>query len=302
MKGIFTRIISAVVSVSILISLAACGQKTATNAPQAKAQETAKQDSSKPVEVSFWHSMGGTGGEGIDKMVQDFNSSNKKNIKVTATFQGSYDDALNKMKAAAQSNSGPNIMQLYDIGTHFMIDSKWTVPVQNYIDSEKFDVSKLEPNILGYYTVDNKLHSMPFNSSTPILYYNKNAFKDAGLDPEKPPKNFKEIEEYSKKLLKKDSNGNVTQYGYSMAIYGWFFEQFQAKTGSLFVNNGNGRDARGTEVVYVTDQNVKLLEWWKKWWTASWRVISAEPQPIRKRHLLQGKLPLSWNQRQHLQV
>ncbi|WP_010240666.1 ABC transporter substrate-binding protein [Clostridium arbusti] len=225
---------------------------------------TAAKASDKPVEITFWHSMAGKNGEVITKMVKDFNSSHK-NIKVNAQFQGKYDDAINKLKSAQKIKNGPDVMQVYDIGTRFMIDSGWTVPVQNFINDEKYDTSSLEPNILGYYSVNNKLYSMPFNTSTPIMYYNKDAFKAAGLDPENPPKTFSELEQAAAKLTKKDGSGKVSQYGYSMAIYGWFFEQFVTKQGQDYVNNGNGRTKAPTSVEF--DKNgsgLKVLTEWKK--------------------------------------
>lgn len=224
----------------------------------------ASASSGKPVEITFWHSMGGKNGQAITKMVNDFNSTHK-DIKVNAQYQGKYDEAINKLKSAKKGNGGPDVMQVYDIGTRFMIDSKWVVPMQKFIDEEKYDTSQLEPNISGYYTVDNKLYSMPFNTSTPILYYNKNAFKEAGLDPNTPPKTFADVEKYAAKLAKKDSSGKVTQYGYSMAIYGWFFEQFIVKQGADYANNGNGRNAAPTAVDF--DKNgsaLKVLNEWKK--------------------------------------
>lgn len=252
------RILSIALIGSVLLSATACSNGT----KQATTSNT-KTNENKVIELTFWHAMGGKGGEAINKMVKDFNQSHP-NIKVTAQYQGTYDDALNKLKTSEQSKAGPDIMQVYDIGTKFMIDSKWVTPVQKFIDEDKFDTSKLEPNLLKYYTVDNKLYSMPFNSSTPILYYNKNAFKEAGIDPNKPPKNFNQIEEYGKKLLKKDASGKVTQYGYSMAIYGWFFEQFMAKQGALYANNGNGRDKEATAVAFNNDAGLNIINWWKK--------------------------------------
>lgn len=220
--------------------------------------------SSNTVELVFWHAMSGNLGVALNKMIQDFNDTHK-DIKVTAQFQGSYDDALNKLKSAQLGNNGPDIMQVYDIGTRYMIDSKSIVPIQNFIDKEKYDISSLEPNLLGYYSVDNKLYSMPFNSSTPILFYNKTAFKAAGLDPNNPPKTFTEVEQMAKKLTKKDSSGKVTQYGFSMAIYGWYFEQLLVKQNMDLANNGNGRKGRATEVVF--DKNgagLKIMSEWKK--------------------------------------
>ena len=87
------------------------------------------------------------------------------------------------------------MVQLFDIGTRLMIDLKVATPVQDFIDKEKYDISDLEPNVLAYYTVDGKQWSMPFNTSNPMLYYNKDMFKAAGLDPEKPPRTWAEVEE-----------------------------------------------------------------------------------------------------------
>ncbi|WP_411681125.1 ABC transporter substrate-binding protein [Clostridium thailandense] len=248
------RLIS-LITASLMVTgiLAGCGNNS-------KSEDS----SGKPVEITFWHSMGGKNGQAIAKMVSDFNSSHK-DIKVNAQYQGKYDEAINKLKSAKKGNAGPDVMQVYDIGTRFMIDSNWVVPMQKFIDAEKYDTSQLEPNILGYYTVNNKLYSMPFNTSTPILYYNKNAFKEAGLDPNSPPKTFADVEKYSTALTKKDGSGNITQYGYSMAIYGWFFEQFIVKQGLNYANNGNGRESAPTAVEF--DKNgsaLKLLTEWKK--------------------------------------
>jgi sn-glycerol 3-phosphate transport system substrate-binding protein len=235
-------------------ALSGCGKAAST---------TSSSGSSGKTEIVFWHSMGGAGGDAINQMVDKFNKENTDNIHVTAQYQGEYDDAINKIKSSKDKKSYPDIMQVYDLGTRWMIDSKIATPMQKFIDDEKYDVSSLEPNLLAYYTVENKLYSMPFNSSTPILYYNKNAFKEAGLDPEKAPTNFDEVKEDSEKLTKKDGN-TVTQYGFSMAIYGWFFEQFLAEQLKPFANNGNGRDAAATSVDFKNNGGgLKILNTWK---------------------------------------
>jgi sn-glycerol 3-phosphate transport system substrate-binding protein len=211
--------------------------------------------------VVFWHAMGGVNGEAVNKMVDSFNKSQSQ-IQVEAVFQGTYDDALAKLKTALASNSAPALIQVYDIGLRFMQDSGEVVPMQQYIDAEKFDVSDFEPNVLAYYQLDNKLIGMPFNTSSSILYYNKDAFKAAGLDPEKPPKTFDEVTEYAKKLTKRDGN-TVSQYGFHQAIYGWLFEQYMAVSGGLYVDNGNGRDAKATKAVYNDDKGKTIMDWWK---------------------------------------
>lgn len=213
--------------------------------------------------ITFWHSMGGKGGEAINSLTEKFNKS-QDNIEVVAEYQGSYDDAINKLKSSALGNSGPDIMQLYDIGTKWMIDSEYAVPMQELIDNDNYDTSKLEKNILDYYKVNGKLYSMPFNSSTPILYYNKTAFKEAGLNSDVAPKNFDEIIDFSKKLLKKSGN-NIERYGYAMQIYGWFFEQFLIKQNLEYANENNGRDGNATKVVFDSNNGgIKIMEEWKR--------------------------------------
>ncbi|MDS0527736.1 ABC transporter substrate-binding protein [Clostridium sp. SHJSY1] len=249
-KRILSLVITALVGVT---SLSGCGALSNKNGENTNGEK----------EIVFWHSMGGAGGEAINEMVDKFNKENKSNIKVTAQYQGEYDDAINKIKSSKDKKSYPDVMQLYDIGTRWMIDSKMATPIQKFIDDDKYDTSSLEKNLLAYYTVDDKLNSMPFNSSTPILYYNKNAFKEVGLDPDKAPTNFDEIKTYSEKLTKKDGN-NITQYGYSMAIYGWFFEQFLAEQLKSFANNGNGRDSKATAVDFKDNGGgVTILKTWK---------------------------------------
>ncbi len=252
-KRLGSTLLAIMVSASMLSGCAT--KKTDSTTTNAKAQH---------VNITFWHGMGGNLGVSLNKLVKDFNDS-QSNITVTDQFQGDYDAALNKLKSSQLSNSGPDVMQCYDIGTRYMIDSKNIVPVQNFIDKEKYDTSNLEPNLLAYYTVDNKLNSMPFNSSTPILYYNKTAFKAAGLDPNTPPKTLAEVEAMAKKLVKKDATGKVTQYGYAMPIYAWLFEQFMIKQGKTYADNGNGRTGAATTVEYNKNGGgLAILNEWKK--------------------------------------
>lgn len=214
------------------------------------------------VNIAFWHAMSGHNGEVIEELVKRFNES-QSNIVVTSTYQGSYDDSINKLKAGLQSKDVPAIVQVYDIGTRLMIDLGVMTPMQSFIDAEKFDVSDIEPGVANYYSVDGKLWSMPFNTSNPVLYYNKTAFKEAGLDPEKAPRTWADVTEYSRALVKKDAAGTTTQYGCSFAIYGWFVEQFLAVQGSYFVNNENGRKDLATEATFNSQEGVDLLTWWK---------------------------------------
>lgn len=246
----------------IFLLLSGCGQNEQAKAPAGGENPSANTEGSaagekKPIKVIWWHSMGGELGKAIDAIVEDFNKTHT-DIQVEAIFQGTYDEALNKLKASLGSNSGPTMMQVYEIGSRFMIDTKAITPIQDFVDKEKFDLSQLEENILGYYTIDGKLNSMPFNTSNPILYYNKDMFRAAGLDPEKPPRTYEEVAAAAKALTKDG------KYGASFAIYGWFMEQFFANQGAELVDHGNGRDELATTSLLNSEAGVKTLEWWKK--------------------------------------
>lgn len=262
----FKKYVSLFLVAAMVFAFVGCGGQKQGGQQAGTGTGTDTKQQNKVTELTFWHAMGGVNGQAIETMVQNFNKS-RSDIHVTVQFQGTYDDALTKLKASMQGKSGPDVVQIYDIGTRFMIDSGWITPVQNFIDNDKnVDVKSLEPNIMAYYSIGSKLYSMPFNTSTPILYYNKTAFKAAGLDPAKPPKSFKEIEEYAQKLTKKEASGQVSQYGFSMAIYGWFFEQIMAKQGYNYVNNGNGRKDKATAVTWSAgDENVGALTLIKEW-------------------------------------
>ena len=195
--------------------------------------------------ITWWHAMSGINGEALNKIVNNFNASQSA-IKVTTVFQGTYDDLLSKLNTALASNAAPALVQVYDIGQRYMYDSGQVVPMQAFIDRDKFSTADFEPAVINYYKYQDKLQSMPFNASSSIFYYNKDAFTEVGLDPAKPPVTFSEITDAAKKLTKKDASGNTVRYGFGPSIYGWFFEQLLATSGALYADNGNGRDDRAT--------------------------------------------------------
>ena len=209
--------------------------------------------------ITFWHSMCGVKGQAIDALVKKFNDENKYGIKVESQYQGEYDDSLNKLKSAQIGNMGADLVQVYEVGTRFMIESGWTVPMQEMIDADKYDVSQIEPNLSAYYTIDDKLYSMPFNSSTPIMYYNKDMFDKAGIAD--VPDSLEGIDKIGEQLMSKGGASEVM----SLGIYGWFFEELIGKQGLNYANNGNGRDKTATAVEFDKNGAAKniLTEWQK---------------------------------------
>lgn len=215
--------------------------------------EKAEEQAVGPTEVTFWHAMSGPLQESLDKIVTDYNNSQDDYI-VKAEFQGTYEELLPKLRSVGGTKDAPAIVQVFEVGTKYMIDSGFIEPMQTFIDKDNYDISQLEKNILNYYTVDDQLYSMPFNSSTPVMIYNKDAFKEAGLDPEKAPQTFAEINEAAKKL----TNGDM--YGFSMLTYGWFFEQLVATQGGLYVDNENGRKGTAEKSTFNGEEGLRAFE------------------------------------------
>lgn len=246
---------------ALALVLASCsgagGGSEGAEAPDANALD----DTDEEVTVSFWHSMEGTNGETLEELVEDFNTEHDGDIVIEPVFQGDYDDAITKYKAAVQSESTPNLVQIYDIGSQFMIDSETVVPMQAFIDRDDYDTSDIQENIAGYYTVDDEMWSMPFNTSMPVMYYNKTLFEEAGLDPEDPPETLDEVRDAAEELA--SENGGPAEFGFNAAIYGWFVEQEIAANGDLYCGPDNGRgEDLADEFTFDNDGAAEFISWW----------------------------------------
>ena len=156
------------------------------------------------VEIQWWHAMTGVNNDVIEKLAKDFNDS-QKDYKVVPSYKGSYPDTMNAGIAAFRAGNAPHIMQVFEVGTANMMAAKGAVyPVYQLMADAKepFDPKAFIGPVYGYYsTTDGKLLSMPFNSSTPVLYWNKELLQKAGLDPNKPPQTWPELGEMAKKAI-----------------------------------------------------------------------------------------------------
>ncbi|WP_103501098.1 MULTISPECIES: ABC transporter substrate-binding protein [Streptomyces] len=235
------------------------GGASASDVPGAEVLD----DLDSAVDVEFWHSMDSTNGQVLNGLISEFNAENEGRVKVTGTFQGDYDTTLAQHRAAIQQGDTANLIMVYDLGTQFMIDSGQTVPAQAFIDKDDYDTGDLEDALLNYFTVDGDLRSFPFNNSTPLMYVNRDAFEEAGLDPDVPPKDLAEIREFAEKLTVRGSDGQIQQYGFGAAVYGWFVEQFMARAAVPYCDNGNGREGRAGEVLFDDPEIIEVVEWWQ---------------------------------------
>ncbi len=225
-------------------TLAGCQQNSGSiSSPASTSGGSASQNAAGPVNVTFWHAMNT---EVLPGLVDDFNHSQNE-VQVECVYQGSYGDTMNAFKLAmnAGGQDAPDIVQIYEGGTAFMIESGFATPVQKYIDAEGYDLSKLVSTVRQYYTINGTLYSMPFNSSNAILYYNKDMFRAAGLNPEEPPETFAQLGEYAKKL---NQNGVA---GMALPIDCSLFEFNMVNIGADIVDQNNGRNARATKAIFA---------------------------------------------------
>jgi sn-glycerol 3-phosphate transport system substrate-binding protein len=180
-----------------------------------------------PITINWWHAHGGRLGELVNGIADGFNMSQNE-YNLVATYKGNYADTMTAGIAAFRSKTPPHILQVFEVGTATMMAAKGAIkPVYEVMVESglPFDPENYLPTVTSYYTTsDGKMLSMPFNSSTPILWYNVEAFKKAGLDPDKPPKTWPEVGEYAKKLIAAGYGG-----GFSTAWISWVqIENFSA--------------------------------------------------------------------------
>lgn len=206
--------------------------------------------------IIFWHAMGGKFQPTLNKIVEEYNKSQDK-VEVEALYQGSYQEALNKFKSVQGTDKAPALIQLNEISTEYMYNSGAITPMQEFVKKDNYDLTKLEDTLINYYTINGTLYSMPFNSSASILLYNKDAFKEVGLDPEKAPKSYKELAEAAKKLTK-----GTERYGFAMIMDAWFIEQLLANENTLYVNEENGRAGKSPTAVAYNGEKIKTIFNW----------------------------------------
>ena len=248
---------------SLSLVLAACGGGSDAGGTAGAPAKDALSKASGVTTVSFWHSMDGKNAEELTKLVTEFNQKNSGKIEVKATYAGKYDDAITKYKAAIQSKSTPDVIQIYDIGTRFMIDAKQTVPMQSFIDRDKLDVSDLQPNITGYYSVDNKLHSMPFNTSMPVHVLQQDALQEGRTRPREAAQDDRRRSAPQPRSCPRRTAARPTTASARPSTAGCSSSS-SPPSGEEYCDKGNGREDKATKVMFDQREALEVVSWWQK--------------------------------------
>ena len=209
-------------------------------------------------EIQWWHAMTGGNNDIVNKLADDFNTS-QADYKVIPTFKGSYPDTLNAGIAAFRAGTAPHIMQVFEVGTATMMSAKGAIkPVYQLMTDagEPFDTNAYLPAITGYYsTAKGEMLSFPFNSSSMVMWVNLDALKKA--DIAEIPKTWPEVFAGAKKL----KAAGYTTCGFSNGWATWtHIEQFSAWHNVPIGSKANGLDGFDTELKFNTPLHVKHLQ------------------------------------------
>ena len=212
-----------------------------------------------PIEIQWWHAMTSVNGELVNKMADEFNQSQKQ-YKVVPVYKGGYADTMQAAIAAFRAGNAPAIVQVFEVGTATMMAAKGAIkPVYQLMAEagQKFDPKAYLPAITGYFsTADGKMLSLPFNNSTAILYYNKDAFTKAGLNPNRPPKTWPELFADAKKIVAAGYS-----CGFTTSWLSWIqIEQFSAWHNLPIGTKANGMEGTDTVLEFNNPIVVRHIE------------------------------------------
>ncbi|WP_394151453.1 sn-glycerol-3-phosphate ABC transporter substrate-binding protein UgpB [Vibrio maritimus] len=213
-------------------------------------------------EVEWWHAMGGALGQKVNEIAADFNASQSE-YEIKPVYKGSYAETMTSAIAAFRAKEQPAIVQVFEVGTATMMGAKQAIyPVYELMEDTKepFNPDNYLAAVTGYYTTnDGQMLSMPFNSSTPVMYYNKDMFAKAGI--ESAPETWKEMEEVSRKLL-----ASGAKCGFTTTWQSWTqIENFGARNNIPVATQNNGFGGFDTEFKFNAAPYVKHIEKLGEW-------------------------------------
>ena len=213
-------------------------------------------------EISFYYpiAVGGPVARGISRLVDDFEREHP-GIKVRPVYTGTYKDSIAKALTAHRSGNPPDLAVLFAVDIYTLIDSDAIVPFDELVDptAGKAWLQGFYPALMSNSRVAGKTWGVPFQRSTILLYWNKQMFRDAGLDPERPPQTWEEMVQYAKKLTQRGPDGRVTRWGVQIPSSGFPYWLFQ---GLVTANGASLMNAAGTQTHFNQPAVVEALQYW----------------------------------------
>jgi sn-glycerol 3-phosphate transport system substrate-binding protein len=218
-----------------------------------------------PTTITFWHAMTAANETTLQQLTQEYNASQDR-VQVNLVFRGTYAETLEAYRQSTRGQNQPNLVQLEETTIQQVIDSETAIPADACIEAAGYDTGDILPRVLDQYTVEDTLWPVPFNTSNPVLYYNRLAFEAAGLDPDDPPSTLQELTDAAQAITE---SGAATQ-GYALEMQAWYLEQLFAKAGEPIVDNDNGRSARATEALIDSEVGQEVFAWVAEMLESGW--------------------------------
>lgn len=215
----------------------------------------------KPIELTFYYpiAVGGAVTKTIDQMAADFEKENS-DIRVKPVYAGTYQESIVKALTAFKSGQPPHLAVLLSTDMFTLIDEDAIVPIDGLLGADgKQWLDGFYDAFMQNSRTGGQTWGVPFQRSTIVLYWNKEAFQEAGLDPERAPQNWDELVEFGKKLTKTDANGNVTQWGVKIPSSGfpyWLFQGLTTPNDTILMNEA------GTETYLDRPGSIEALQYW----------------------------------------
>lgn len=217
--------------------------------------------SAQAVDLEFYFpvAVGGAAADTIEQLTAEYVAANP-DVNIDAIYAGSYTDAGQKALTAARGGKPPQLSVLLSTQMFTLIDEDVIVPFDDFVSEEdKADwIGGFYPSFMENSQTGGKTYGIPFQRSTPVLYWNKEAFAEAGLDPDVAPENWDQMVEFAEKLTQKDDSGNVTQWGVRIPSAGfpyWLFQGLSTPAGAILAN------AEGNDVNFNDPKVVESLQY-----------------------------------------
>jgi len=201
------------------------------------------------VEIDVWHSMSADYGlEIIEEFGEEFNEKHD-DIHVEVVYSGGYDETLEGAQAALAAGDPPNVSMFEQTRGAAFVDAEAVLDVEPFFEESEIDFDGFFEELMETATYDDTIYGIPYNTSTPLLYYNKDMFEEAGLDPEDPPEDWDEVLEYSQQI-----NEELDVYGLDFYHWGWIFENWLGTFGAEII------DEDMTEFTMNSPEAVEAME------------------------------------------
>lgn len=276
MKKLFCLMLAAAMLLGLL---SGCGSNTSNNSGSGSEDGV--------ITIEYWNSAEGAMATSTEYLVKQFNDTvgKEKGIVVHSVFQGG--DVMEKLKTLAQANdygNFPDVGQIYSAGVPTLVTMDPLYTMSEVYDSGKFDITVKQEdiieNFLRTYQYDGELIGMPLNASSMLMYYNKDAVREAGLDPDAPPATIAELADWTDKLTVRNSDGSIARYGLNIQMDRYELVNFLAgvsDTGCNYIgDNGGGRDGMMTKLTIGEDGSLMtfLNEWEKVIATGGYKAVN----------------------------